>query len=106
MKKISKKYQDRLRKKRAAYEEFDKNNDGTCSGCELVKPGSHSHLIPISEAIELESEVKNIKWHCMDCHSLWESHDIEKMSKMLDFEENMEYIKETRPMYYERLMSK
>lgn len=104
MRKVSKKYQERLRKKKAAYEEFDRNNDGTCKGCGLEKPGSHSHRIPISEAPELESVVENITWHCMSCHTIYESHNVQEMSKMLDFEENMDYIKRVRPMYYERLM--
>jgi hypothetical protein len=105
--KISKKYQERLKKKKEAYAEFDEQCDGICSGCGQFLPGSHSHLIPISEDSKLEAVVENIRWHCIEtCHSRWESHNIEEMSKMLDFEENMKYIKSVRPLYYNRIFNK
>lgn len=104
MRRISKKYQERLRRKREAYEEFDRNNDGICKGCGQFKPGSHSHIIPISEAPELEAEVENITWHCMECHNIWESHSIDIMKQLKDFDKNMEYIKKMKPLYYNRLM--
>lgn len=105
MQKISKKYQERLKKKKEAYAKFDETNDGICKGCGQFKPGSHSHIVPISEAPELEAEVENITWHCIEtCHQKYESHNIEIMKTMLDFEENMAYIKKMKPMYYNRLM--
>jgi hypothetical protein len=107
MKRQSEKYKERLRKKNEAYAKFDETNDGVCSGCGQFKPGSHSHVIPISEALELEAEIKNIRWHCIEiCHPRWESHNIKEMSKMLDFEQNMEFIKKMKPFYYERLINK
>lgn len=104
MKKISNKKALRNRKKKEAYNKFDQDNDGICKGCHQMKPGTHSHIIPISEAEELESVVENITWHCSECHLEWESHDLQRMSKLLDFESNMAYIKKIRPLYYNRLM--
>jgi hypothetical protein len=107
MRKISKKYQERLKKKKETYAKFDEENDGICKGCGRFLPGSHSHLIPISESKDLESVVENITWHCIEtCHSRWESHNIEEMSKMLDFEDNMSYIQKVKPLYYNRLINK
>jgi 5-methylcytosine-specific restriction endonuclease McrA len=106
MRQVSKKKAERNRKKQEAYRKFDENCDGICSGCGEMKPSSHSHIVPVSEAPELESEVENIRWHCMECHKKHESHNIEVMRTMLDFEENMEYIRKVRLLYYNRLLSK
>lgn len=105
MKRRSQKKVIRDRKRKEAYAKFDETNDGVCQGCGLEKPGSHSHIIPISEAPELEAEIDNITWHCIQCHKKYESHNIDIIRTMLDFEKNMNYIKCVRPLYYNRLIS-
>lgn len=104
MRQVSKKKAQRNRLKQEAYRKFDETNDGICKGCDQMLPGSHSHIIPISEDQSLEAEVQNLTWHCMTCHKKHESHDIEQMKTMLDFEKNMDYIQKTRPMYYQKLI--
>lgn len=90
--------------KQEAYRKFDEINDGICKGCNQMLPGSHSHIIPISEDQSLESEIENITYHCMECHKKMESHNVEIMKTMLDFEKNMAYILKTRPFYYQKLI--
>jgi hypothetical protein len=104
MKRISQKGQESRRKKAEAYAKFEEANDMICKGCGKYGPGSRSHLIPISEDKSLESVLENIVWHCIPCHQKFESHNIEIMKTMLDFEKNMEYIKRMKPLYYERLI--
>lgn len=106
MKRRSQKKVIRDRKRKEAYAKFDETNDGVCQGCGLEKPASYSHVIPISEDINLESEIENIRWLCITCHILWETHNIDQMKKLLCFEESMNYIKCVRPLYYNRLINK
>jgi hypothetical protein len=104
MKKISAKGKQRLKDKKEAYAKFEENNDHICKGCGKYGAGSRSHLIPISEAKELECDLDNIVWHCLECHQKFESHNVEIMKDMLDFELNMLYIQKTKPFYFNRLM--
>ena len=106
IKPISEKKKKVLDKKNKVYEEMDSKWNGRCTGCKEAIPCSHSHIIPVSEAPELECEEENITHHCFDCHSKWETHNIEVMVGLYDFRENMAYIKRVRPLYYNRLMNK
>jgi hypothetical protein len=109
LKRQSKKRQRINQEKRRIYQELGSEEnwiESICSGCEQRKPLSHSHIIPISEAPELENEKKNIKPHCCECHLEWESHNIERMRKLKDFKENMTYIYNIKPLYYAKLNGK
>lgn len=103
LRKVSLKKQRRNRKKFEAYDKVDIEWDGICTGCNKPKSCSHSHLIPVSEDIRFEDDPENITHHCDTCHPEWESHNIERMKKLLDFEKNMSYIKKVKPSYYNRL---
>ena len=106
MKKQSSKKIQRERNKKKAYEIVDNNWDGICTGCGVEKPCTHSHIIPISEDLNLESEPENITHHCMDCHLKWESHNILIMNELLDFKKNMKYIQKMNLLYYNRIFNK
>lgn len=103
---FSKKRQRIIIEKKSIYEKVDIREKEICSGCNQLKPYSHSHIIPISVDKSLENKEENITLHCMSCHKKWESHDVREMSKLLDYEKNMEYIKRVRPDYYYRLTNK
>lgn len=92
------------------YKEIEKERPKICSGCGSPDfPLSHSHLIPRSRRSDLVNDKRNIQYHCLTigervgCHDRWESGD---MWNMLDYEDNMEYIKETDPIYYQILKNK
>jgi 5-methylcytosine-specific restriction endonuclease McrA len=102
----SKKRQRIILERKSIYEKVDIREREICSGCNQLKPYSHSHIIPISVDKSLENKEENITLHCMSCHKKWESHDINQMKQHLDYEKNIEYIKKVRPDYYYRLMSK
>lgn len=109
---VSKKKSQKLALRNKAYDKIDKTRERICSGCGCShKPLSHSHLIPVSFSDKFEADERNIKFHCMEvpgdkgCHRRWESHDLKEMKTLLDFEENMEYIKEVCPEYYNKIVN-
>lgn len=82
--------------------------DKCCKGCGVTSTLTHSHLIPISKRKDLENNPLNITYHCLinHCHSKWESNNIKQMSTLLDFEENMERVKQLDIRHYNVLMYK
>lgn len=80
--------------------------NGRCSGCLWTRNLTPSHVIRRSKRPDLVLEPRNVKPHCIDCHVSWDSGNPQEMKKLLDYEDNMEYIKEVDPCYYERLKSK
>lgn len=86
------------------------NEEMICSGCgRSDAPLSASHLVPASYSYKLYTDPRNIKWHCLSsgtrkgCHELYEG-SIKDKRKLLDFNENMNYINEVCPEYYKLLM--
>ena len=77
---------------------FEENT--ICTGCESSINCTPSHLIPRSRRRDLITSIKNIKPHCMDCHSLWES---DGRTSLLDYEENMQAVRELDYEYYKML---
>jgi len=95
------------------YKEIEQERKHICSGCGNKNNLSHSQLIPRSRRKDLETDKENIQYHCLigidggeGCHSKWESNLFKKMDKMLDFINNMEYIKKTDSNYYNFIFSK
>ncbi len=64
-----------------------------CEGC--GKAGEQldcSHTISLRRKKELGLEIDNLRLLCRSCHDKWESRDVEKMKKLLCFEEDKVYI--------------
>ena len=104
MKKESQKQKNIKKQLIMVYKEIAEERDHSCSGCgRFDVPLSHSHLIPRSRRKDLVCDKRNIVYHCMGfgelkgCHSKWES---KERVELLDFQQNMEYIKEVDSEYY------
>ena len=101
---ISKKEQSQKRKLKNVYKEIAEERGHYCTGCgKSDVPLSHSHLIPKSRRKDLETDKRNITYHCLDmgerrgCHTLWESRD---RYMLLDYHKNLEQILEMDVEYY------
>ena len=78
-----------------------------CDGCLDSHSGlTASHIIRRSKRIDLITDPRNIKKHCTDCHDNWDSFNIERMKKLIDFDDNLLYIKEVDRLYYNRIIIK
>jgi hypothetical protein len=93
------------------YEEIN-NREQCCSGCGTKNHLSRSHIIPRSRRKDLEGDIENITLYCMQrqdgskgCHQRWEG-TLEEKKTLLDFESNMEYIKEKDKEYYNLIIYK
>lgn len=109
LKKVSKKQQT-INKEYRDTCESDNFENNYCSGCGNPTNLSFSHLIPRSRNNKLYSEKRNIKLHCLQrqdeskgCHQRWEG-NLESKKTLLDFEENMNYIKEVDLEYYNLIL--
>lgn len=96
---ISKAQRKSLDNKKKAYEYMKKNKAQVCTGCGTTENLTHSHLIPISQRKDLEANLVNLTYHCMDCHTIWE-HDKEERKKLLDYDVNMLRIKQLDEGYF------
>ena len=106
---VSKKQSASNRKLKKVYEEIANERGRYCNGCGRSDvPLSHSHLIPRSRRKDLETDKRNITYHCLSsvdyngksrkgCHDMWESLD---RIKLLDYHKNMETILELDVEYY------
>mgnify|MGYP003145291424 CR=1 FL=1 len=110
MKKISKKQAAINRKKAELYIKIGMIREHKCTGCDRYDvPLSHSHKIPISRRKDLELDINNITYHCLDfgnrpgCHTLW-SGGLADKQKLLDYWNSIHYIKEKDSEYYHLLM--
>lgn len=95
------------------YQEIDNNEERVCSGCGSGQwPLSHSHLIPVSKRVDLESCRENIVYDCLSigehkgCHDRWETHSVEEMMKLNDFWERLEKIERLDREYFNQLYIK
>lgn len=100
--------------KKVLQETYDKINEKeqVCSGCGSKFHLSRSHIIPRSRRKDLEGDIENITLYCMQrqdgskgCHQRWEG-TLEEKKTLLDFESNMEYIKEKDKEYYNLIKHK
>lgn len=87
------------------YELFDFLNKPICSGCGQSQRLSHSHIIARSRNKDLEDDIDNIVFDCMEreisdefntegCHTRWESFDPNKMLTLSNLSARLEYVKE------------
>ena len=104
MKQISKKQSIVNRKLKKVYNEIANERGHYCTGCGRSDVAlSHSHLIPKSRRKDLETDKRNITYHCLcmngrrGCNDIWESRD---RAKLLDYHKNIEYILEVDTEYY------
>ena len=104
MKKISKKQSLINRKLKKVYKEIHQEREIYCTGCGRRTWLSHSHIIPRSRRPDLITEKRNITFHCLvreddsiGCHQRWEG---KQRVELMDYERNMEYIKEVDKEYY------
>lgn len=74
-----------------------------CTGCQETHNSTPSHLIPRSRRKDLIDVIENLKPHCLKCHAKWESSG---RSELMDYEENMEIVKQLDPEYYRLLLMK
>jgi len=93
--------------KKDAYKRIDSEREQRCEGCgSATRPLSHSHLISVASGVRFESNIDNIRLHCLSfdgvkgCHEKWEDSILGEIDKMLDFEENMEIVKELSTSHY------
>ena len=86
------------------YEKIAMTRRHVCSNCSTTQWLSHSHLVPKSQAKELETLEENIVYHCLSigkigCHDIWENHKPNAVF-MKDFVPNMKVIYRLSPTYY------
>lgn len=103
MKKISKKQSAINRELKKVYKEIAETRGHYCTGCGRSDvPLSHSHYIARSRRKDLETDPKNITYHCLSigerkgCHQMWEG-SLEERQRLLDYPLAMEYILEVDP---------
>jgi diadenosine tetraphosphate (Ap4A) HIT family hydrolase len=115
MKKISTKGQEIKRKIMQVYQLMAESREHKCTGCGQyynVVPLSHSHIIPRSRRPDLVATYENITYHCLSmgenlgCHDIWEHGTTEEKKMMMDYEENMDYIRRADREYYNLLKLK
>lgn len=82
------------------------NQEYFCWGC--GKGGEQldcSHILSVGQRKDLELEEENINLLCRECHRDWESNDIVKMSQLLTFTKDLDYIKEKDKLRYNKLFN-
>lgn len=99
---VSKKQAAINRKVAACFQERLVEFDGQCTGCGTRYNLTPSHIIRRSKRPDLITEKDNIKPHCIRCHDKWDSGNILVMCDLLDFEDNMRYIKAVDPLLFNR----
>jgi len=98
-------------------DKIDNERDHLCTGCGTHEALSHSHIISRKDCaainrLDLIVDEKNITFHCIDrghlkgCHQKWESKNEEIMKTLLDYEDNMNYVKSIDEKLYNRLKNK
>lgn len=97
MRKISKKQSVINRRLKKVYEEIAYDRSQFCTGCGTHDTLTHSHIIPRSRRSDLVTDKRNITYHCLQCHNKWEG---KQRIELMDYERNMEYIKEVDIEYY------
>jgi hypothetical protein len=103
LKRISKKQNVINRELKKVYNEISYERGHFCTGCGTSNNLSHSHIIPRSRRSDLTTDKRNITYHCLSigehkgCHDKWEG---KQRVELLDYERNMDYIKEVDKEYY------
>lgn len=103
---ISKKKQIQNEEYKKVCEKIKESREEKCEGCGNINFLSFSHLIPRSRNNELITDEDNIRIHCLSCHQIWESGNLEEKKKMLDFKKNMEYLQDIDLELYNLIIMK
>lgn len=103
MKKVSKKQASIHRRMRRVYAKLQQEREPFCTGCGCTGPLDHSHIISRAKRPDLQTDPRNITYHCRACHNEYEHGD---KSLLLDYEKNLAYIQTVDPSYYMLLTSK
>lgn len=115
IKKISNKRANVEKELHAVYKEIDQEREPVCESCDRGdRPLSHSHLLSRYTRPDLICEKDNIRLHCFGtvggpektCHEKWSDFDCLEVKEMLDFKENLEYIKEVDIKVYNKIIAK
>jgi len=110
IKKISNKRANVEKELTKVYGKIDREREMICEGCGKNSILSHSHLLSRYNRPDLICDEENIRLHCMgdynSCHSKWERFVCVEVKEMLDFKENLEYIKEKDPKVYNKIIAK
>lgn len=96
-------------RKKETYKKIDSSREHKCEGCgSWNRPLSHSHLISVGHNNVFEASEWNIRIHCMSfdgikgCHEKWEDGLYQEITRMLDFEENMDILQQLDVEYYRK----
>lgn len=115
MNKRSKKGQQMQQKIVKTYQIMAEAKEHKCTGCGRYYnqvPLSHSHIIPRSRRPDLAADFLNITYHCMSmgenigCHDVWDNGSPEEKQMLMDYAENMDYIRKVDKEYYNLLKLK
>lgn len=115
IKKISNKRQEVEKQLKIVYKRIDETREGICEGCgKYGKLLSHSHLLSRYSRPDLTCEEDNIRLHCFGdyggpnktCHEKWSDFNCLEVKEMLDFKENLEYIKSVDIKVYNKMIAK
>lgn len=87
------------------YEQLREQREQICTGCGTTQGLTHSHLIPVSQRKDLETNPTNITYHCMGCHTIWE-HDIRGRTRLNDYSINVEKIRQLDEVFYNKIINK
>lgn len=78
-----------------------------CAGC--MRSDIHldkSHILSVKQRPDLQLDEKNINLLCRNCHEKWESGDIHKMSSLLCFQKDMQYIFDNDGTKFQKILFK
>ena len=74
-----------------------------CTGCGATDGLTPSHLVPRGVRRDLVAVARNVTWHCLTCHPIWES---PRRMELNDYVENMEIVRRLDEKYYNLLIMK
>ena len=107
------KWRSRQQKLNKIYRDMALEREQCCSGCGRYDVHlSHSHIVPRSHNTSLITDPNNITYHCLSigehtgCHDIWEHGELRDKKHLLDFENNMKYIRDNDILYYNKLIYK
>lgn len=110
IKKFSSKRSEKEREYILTCKKIDQEREPVCEGCGRGDRSlSHSHLLSKYSREDLIAEERNIRLHCFyvtgNCHDKWEKGDPKEIVNMLDFKENLQYIKEVDIDEYNKIVA-
>jgi 5-methylcytosine-specific restriction endonuclease McrA len=83
------------------------NDTYFCKGCGRGDVALDcSHIIAVSQRLDLQLDKDNINLLCRSCHDIWGNGDIVKMLKLNSFKKDVEYILKHDNERFEKIMTK